>query len=179
MADRVLCRDWRDAARYGVCVVPSLAWYAVLMAKLPPARPVHELGFPLWAILQRLLIFRPYPDPVGQLVLRLTDFLAVAGLIASLILAALWLRKLRGGPVEICVALYGCFALVLGTPVMADPFAFGRVISPLLLWILIEAIARKDWSALAPPLLISLNVAMVFVRPLAALLKIIPPNGTL
>jgi hypothetical protein len=179
VADRVLRRDWRGVVRYGACVVPALAWYALLLTKLPPARPVHELGFPLWAILRRLLIFRPYPDPVGQLVLRVTDFLAVIGLIASLILAAWWLRKLRWGPVEICVGLYGCFALVLGTPVMADPFAFGRVISPLLFWILIEAIARKDWSALAPPLLISLNVGMVFVRPLAILLKIIPPNGTL
>jgi hypothetical protein len=40
-------------------------------------------------------------------------------------------------------------------------------------------VTRRKWLALAPPLLISLNVSLVFVRPLLALLKTIAPKGTL
>jgi hypothetical protein len=182
--ERALHLDWRRAARFSVCALPALAWYALLAARLPPSPPMHELGIPLWSLVQRLLVFRPYADPIGQLVLRTTDFLAAAGLIASIGIAACWIRNSSPRPgfrrawqaeacPTICVALYACLALVLGTPVMADPFAFGRVVSPLLLWIMLEAIARRRWAALAPPLAISLNVSLVFVRPAIAIAQIL------
>jgi hypothetical protein len=119
----------------------------------------------VWNLLQRLLIFRAYAYPIGQTVVRTLDFLAVAGLIVCLVLAVLWLLKRPFGPVPVCIALYACLALVLGPEVMMDPFAFGRVISPLLLWIMIEAVASEKWAALAPPLLVSMNVGLVFVKP--------------
>jgi hypothetical protein len=165
--------------RFSACAVPALAWYALLMAKLPPAVAGSQVGVPLLGILQRLLILRPYPDPMAQIVVRVADFLAVAGVVASLILAVRWLRSRRFGPVEICVGLYACLTLTLGTPVMVEAFAFGRVISPLLLWILLEAVSRKAWLALVPPLLICLSVSLVFVRHLLDLLKMIASKGTL
>jgi hypothetical protein len=165
VADRLLRRDWRGAGRFAACAVPSLAWYALLAARFPASGRVHEIGIPLWNLARRLLVFRPYYDPVGQAVLRVTDFLAVAGLIACVILAALRLRKQPMEPVTICAGLYAGLALILGPAVMADPFAFGRVISPLLVWIAIEALVRRQWAVLAAPLAISLNVGLVFVRP--------------
>jgi hypothetical protein len=165
VADRLLRRDWRGAGRFAACAVPSFAWYALLAARFPAGGWVHEIGIPLWNLARRLLVFRPYYDPVGQEVLRVTDFLAVAGLIACMILATLRLRKQPMAPVTICVGLYACLALILGPEVMADPFAFGRVLSPLLVWIAIEALVRRQWAVLAAPLAISLNVGLVFVRP--------------
>jgi hypothetical protein len=169
VAERLFRRDWRGAVRFAACAFPSLAWYAYLATRLPLGTQLAELGMPGWALVQRLTVFRTYFNPFGQLVLRTTDFLAVAGLIGGMILAAIWLRRRRLDPVSICVALYACLALVLGRPVMADPFAFGRVVSPLLLWISIEAVVRKKWAALAPPLLVSLNVSLVFARPLISI----------
>jgi hypothetical protein len=169
VADRALRRDWRGAMRSSACAIPAIAWYGYLAARLPPGAAVAEIGIPVWGLFQRLLIFRPYPDPMGQLLLRSTDLLAVAAVIACVILAALWLRRRRPDAVTICIGLHACLALVLGAKVMADPFAFGRVVSPLLLWIIIEAVARKTWSALVPPLLVSLSVSLVFARPLVAI----------
>jgi hypothetical protein len=169
IGDRLWRYDWRGAARYVTCAIPALAWYAVLAARLPSNKSISEIGFPVWVWLQRLLVFRSYSTALGQLVLRATDLLAVAGLIASVVLAAFWLRKGPSAPVTICVGLYACLALVLGAPVMEDPFAFGRVITPLLLWIMVEAVARRKLLALAPPLLVSLSVSLVFVLPLIAI----------
>ena len=84
---------------------------------------------------------------MGQLLLRTTDFLAVAGLIACIALAAIWLRRRFSTAVPLCVGLYACLALVLGPKVLEDPFAFGRAVSPLLLWIAMEAVTRKKWAA--------------------------------
>ena len=171
VVDRGLGRDWRSAIRFSACAIPAIAWYGYLAARLPPGGAVAEIGIPVWGLFRRLLIFRPYPDPVGQLLLRSTDFLAVVGVIACVTIAAFWLRQRPLDAVAISIGLHACLVLVLGAKVMADPFAFGRVVSPLLLWIMIEAVARKTWGALVPPLLVSLSVSLVFVRPLVAIAK--------
>jgi hypothetical protein len=141
-------------------------------ARLPHDPPVEVLPVPVWGVLRRMLWLRPYPDPHLQLLLRVTDFLAVAGLVLSIVLAVRWLLQHRRGPMTLCIGLFAALVLVLGAPgEMRDAFGFGRPISPLLLWVAIEAVSRRAWSALAPPLLVSLSVSLVFAKPLAAVAK--------
>jgi hypothetical protein len=107
-----------------------------------------------------------------QLLLRVTDFLAVLGLSISIILAVRWLLERRFGPVTLCVGFFAALALVLGSPShMVEAFGFARPVSPLLLWIMIEAVSRKTWNAMAPPLLVSLNVSLVFASPLVTVVN--------
>ena len=102
----------------------------------------------------------------------MTDFLAVLGLALSVILAVRWLLERRFGPVTLCVGFFAALALVLGAPGhMIDAFGFARPVSPLLLWIVIEAVSRKTWSAMAPPLLVSLSVSLVFAKPFVTVVK--------
>jgi hypothetical protein len=54
---------------------------------------------------------------------------------------------------------------------MVEAFGFARPVSPLLLWIMIEAVSRKTWNAMAPPLLVSLNVSLVFASPLVTVVN--------
>jgi hypothetical protein len=54
---------------------------------------------------------------------------------------------------------------------MIDAFGFARPVSPLLLWVMLEAVRRKTWLALAPPALVSLSVSLVFAEPLLAIWK--------
>ncbi len=173
VTDRLLHRDWRRAAWFASSGAPAVAWYGYLATRLPHARPVFSiLAVPAWGLLRRLLWFRPYPDPRVQLLLRVTDFLAVLGLAISIILAVRWLRERGSGPVTLCVAFFAALALVLGAPShMIEAFGFARPVSPLLLWIMIEAVSRKTWSALAPPLLVSLSVSLVFASPLVTVMK--------
>lgn len=165
--ERLLRRDWRRAAWFASSIAPAVAWYAYVFARIPPDRPVAILATPVWGWIRRLLWLRPYPDAVTQLILRVTDVLAVLGLAISVFVAILWLSKSRLSPVTLCVALFAVLALVLGgREHMIDAFGFGRPISPLLLWVMLEAVSRRAWFALAPPSFVSLSVSLVFARPL-------------
>jgi hypothetical protein len=170
VADRLLRRDWRRAAWFACSSLPALAWHAWLMAKLPPAGSVDILGVPVWSLVRRLLWLRPYPDLAVQLLLRVTDVLAVLGLAVSIVLAIRWLLQSRPGPVRLCLACFAVLALILGAPPhLIDAFGFARPVSPLLLWVMLEAVRRGTWAALAPPLLVSLSVSLVFGEPFLAI----------
>jgi hypothetical protein len=166
LLDRLWQRDWRGAAWFASVGIPAGAWYGYLALRLPHDGPVPIFAIPGWGILRRLFFLRTYPDPNVQLLLRITDLLAVAGLSICIILAARWLRHRSPDPVTLCVSLYAVLTLVLGEPShMLDAFGFGRPASPLLLWIMLEAVYNKSWAALMPPLLVSLSVSLALTRP--------------
>ena len=170
--DRLLRHDWRRAACFAASTIPVVAWYAYVAARIPRDSPVSILAAPGWGLLRRLFWFRPYPDQRLELLLRVSDVLAVIGLAISIVLAVRWLFERGSGPVTLCVALFAAMGLVLGAPAhMVDAFGFARPVSPLLLWVMIEAVSRKVWIALLPPLLVSLSVSLVFAKPLAAVTR--------
>jgi hypothetical protein len=169
--DRLSRRDWRGAVWFSSSAVPAVFWYEYVAANIPPDAPT-PIGVPVWGLLKRLLLFRTYPDPRIQLLLQVTDVLAVLGLIISIVIAAGWLSQRSLGPVTLCAGLFAAMALSLGAPAyMIEALAFGRPASPLLLWIMVEAVSRKAWGAIAPPLFISLSVSVVFASPMIAVVK--------
>lgn len=172
VTDRLLDRDWRRAAWYSACALPAAAWYGYLAAHLPRDAHVTILAPPVWGLLRRLFFLRPYPDPNVQLLLRVTDVLAVLGLAVSIILAVRWALQSPLGPVTLCIGFFVALALVLGAPAhMLDPFGFGRPVSPLLLWVMLEAVSRDKWKALVPPLLVSLSASLAFASPFLTIIK--------
>jgi len=171
--DQLLRRKWLRAAWLASSSLPALSWYGYIAGSLPGDGVFPVLILPGWAILRRLFWLRPVAllDPREQALLLVTDFLAVLGMIISLVLAAIWLRKGRRGPVALCVGFFAALALVLGTPSMIEPLSFSRPASPLLLWLLLEAVSSQSWIALAPPLMVSLGVSVAFVSPLWTVVK--------
>lgn len=170
--DRLWRRDLRRAWLSASTAVPALLWYGYVALRVPPDRPVSILAVPGWGFLRRLLWLQPYPDPRLQLLLRVTDVLAVLGLAITIVIAARWLWESVPGPVTICAGSFALLALVLGAPDhMIDAFGFARPVSPLLLWVMLEAGSRKAWIALTPPLLVSLSVSLAFGRSLIAVVK--------
>ena len=173
MIDQLLRGHWRRAAEFASSCLPALIWYGSLSGILPPDRAFTVLTFPASALLRRLFWVRPVAllDPSEQVLLVVTDFLAVFGLIASLVLAAIWLLKMRRSPETFCVYFFVALTLVLATPILIEPFAFGRPISPMLLWLTLEAISRRTWIALTPPLLVSVGTSVGFISPLWSVVK--------
>jgi hypothetical protein len=171
VSDRLLQRDWRRAAWFASSAIPAVVWYGYVAWELPHEGS-YPSGIPVWGLISRLLLFRTYPDPRLQLLLRVTDVLAVLGLAISIIVAARWLLQRRLGPVSLCVALFAVLGLTLdGQDYMIDSMSFGRLVSPLLLWVMIEAVSRQTWAAIAPPMMISLSVGLVFANPVLTILK--------
>jgi hypothetical protein len=172
VVDRLFQRDWRRAAWFASSAIPAMVWYGYVAARLPPNAAGPPMGVPVWGLLSRLLWFRTYPDSRIQLLLQVTDFLAVLGLAVSIVLAVRWLLQKHLGPVTLCVGLFAAVTLMIGSPeYMVEAMAFGRPTSPLLLWVMIEAISRKAWAAMAAPLLVSLSVSLVFASPLLTIIK--------
>lgn len=170
--DSLSKHDWRRGAWFALSSTPAAGWYLYLAAKLAPDRPVDVYATPIWSIFQRLMVLRTYPDPNVQLLLRVTDILAVLGLALSVVLAVWWIVRRGAGPVTISVGLFAALALVLGAPNhLIEAFGFGRPVSPLLLWVMIEAVSQDKWLGLMPPLAVSLSVSLTFASPLVTVVK--------
>ncbi len=170
--DRLWKRDWRGGARFAMSGVPAVCWFLYLASKPAPDRPVEINAFPVWSMIQRLTILRTDANPYVERLLRVTDLLAVMGLALSIALAVIWIVRRGVGPVTICVGLFAALALVLGAPShMLEAFGFGRPISPLFLWVMIEAVTQEAWLALTPPLAVSLSVSLTFASPFVTVVK--------
>ena len=161
-----------DAVRFATAGIPALAWYGFVAAHTGPSYASGIVTYPLWGQLRRLFTVRVIHDPVVGEVVKVMDALAVCGLLACFTLAAMWALKRRPGPVEIGVLLFLCLGMVLGSPGhMLEAFGYGRPVSPLLLYVMLEAAARGAWAALAAPLPLTMSVGMFFVSPLYRILQ--------
>ena len=165
-------RRYRAAAGFAAATVPALAWYGFVALNTAPSQASGIVTYPLLGILRRLFTLRSYADAMLGTTLQVIDALAVLGLLASFALAGYWCWRRKFGPVEICACLFLGLGLVLGSPNhMIEAVGYGRPISPLLLFVLLQAIRTGMWYAIAPPMLVTLSVGVFFVSPLIRILQ--------
>jgi hypothetical protein len=101
-----------------------------------------------------------------------TDVLAVLGLAISIVLAVRWLIAQKSGPVMLAVAGFAALALLLGDKShMIEAMGYARPVSPLLLWVMMEAVSRKAWRGIVPPLMVSVSAGLAFGSPLVSIVK--------
>jgi hypothetical protein len=101
------------------------------------------------------------------------EFLAIAGYILCLFIAArwLWIRRTEWrDPVNSTIAGFLILGLMLGDPVhLQVAYGYARPLSPLILWLVLLALESRKWAALIPPALVSAAVgAYVAVSTLRA-----------
>ena len=165
-------RRWAAAARFAATAVPALGWYAFVFLHTPALPAARQFSHPVVGILARLFTARPIPDPVLGSVLQVTDALAVLGLLGSFALAALWAWRSPVRPVAISVALFLAMGLAAGQPAhMLEAFGYARPVSPLLLFVMLQAVVSARWAGLAAPLLITLNVCQFLGYQLIGVVK--------
>lgn len=169
----ILERRYAYAARFATAMIPALAWYAFVAAHTRPSHASEIMTYPLVGILRRLFTIRPLGDPgFVTTVIHVTDTLAILGLIGSLVLAAIWAWRRQAGPARIAVLLFLALGLVLGSPShMFEAYGYGRPVSPLLLFVLLEGIVTRLWAAMLAPLLVAMSVGLFFISPLSRILR--------
>ena len=166
---RLIERRYAAAAWFASATVPALAWYGFVALHTAPSQASNIVTWPLLGLLRRLFTIRS--DPVLGTALQAIDALAVLGLLASFVLAGYWGWR-KPGPVRISVFLFLGLGLVLGSPNhMIEGFGYGRPVSPLLLFVSLEAIRTGAWFAMAPLLLITVSVGVYFASPLLGILQ--------
>lgn len=171
--DALRRRRWTAAATGASAALPALAWWGFVAAHTPPSHSAAvNLGYPVVGVVLRLFAPRALAGGMFGATLQVVEALAVMGLLASLVLAAWWAWRTKPGGVGMAILLFAGLGMVLSSPYyMLEAFGFGRPVSPLLLFVLLEAVARRRWAALAPPLLVLMAVGINFAYPVWGILR--------
>jgi hypothetical protein len=163
-------RQWKRAVVFSTAAFPCAAWAAYVHAHThsPEGQWMSLVPFAgLWggaaATLQR-----PAGAPADIFAFAVHG-LAFLGLLLALFLTGklVWQRRSLLGPVEWAAGLYALLAIFLANPeVWADSYAYGRVMSPLLLWLAMLGAAWRRWPLALPLALVVPRIAAQFATHL-------------
>src|SRR5581483_5131031 len=158
---------WKRFAVFATAALPTAAWTLYVAAHTGPTGAMHNFARPVFGLFVRLLtVSHDYPgsDKSLYVFMQTIDFLALAGYIFCLALAAkwLWVSKTKWcDPIKLTIAFFLFMALLMGHPEpLMSAYAYGRTLSPLILWVALLGLASRKWAALVPPLLVSAGVAI-------------------
>ncbi len=145
-----------------VSTLPGLVWLIGFVNPRTRPDPFPWLSwYPFQGILDRTLRFpgQLVPDDVAAGA-ALLDYVAVLGMWLALAQALMLLRSGKPDPVKLAMATYGLLVIFVGIPrVWSEAFAFGRVFSPLLIFLGLQAIRSRSLWLLLPLGLVTLRVA--------------------
>ena len=154
-------REFRMAGLFLLSVIPTVAWYGYLKAKIPG----NSLGMSLMPFAGVLRAIRnPWTYPAGTLfaqAVRVADYLALAGMLLAFALVLIWFARRPDDPSAIATMLFTAMALMMNYP---DPwpnvYHYGRGYTPVLVCLSgIAAQYRKPWL-LAPVAMILPRIAI-------------------
>jgi hypothetical protein len=163
-------RRWRELTAAILCGLPFLAW-ALYVASMTASPTSGWLSLPFWGLIARTIAVFPEPVTGSQaLVAMLLDYAGIVGvwiaLSQSVILLLPRLKPGLGtlsenmGPVEWGVLCFALAAILLGSPeVWAGSYAFGRVLSPWAVFLLVAALRDCRYWFLLPCVLMGLHAA--------------------
>jgi hypothetical protein len=147
-------RDYRHAAWTAASAVPVLAWWGFGASHTPPSNTIYALSFPVWPQIARL--FQPFPRTVSaplNLLLESLDLVACICLLA----AFFWFGRTvytefrKGGWEEDTVIVLPSVVLAAAASsrlIMGEAYAFMRVDSVLLAWVVLRMVRRRPlWGA--------------------------------
>ena len=145
-----------------VSALPWLVWVAGFVHPRTRPDPFFWLSlYPFQGIFERTLRFpgQVVPDHVGAWA-GVFDYVAVFGMWLALAQAVTLLRSGKLDPVKLALATYALLVIFVGNPrVWSEAYAFGRVFSPLLIFLGLQAIRARSRWLLLPLGLVALRVA--------------------
>jgi hypothetical protein len=164
---------WSEALRYALAGAPAAVW-SLYVASRTAAFDYGERFTPLSSIVSMMLHPPSYPPgtPLASIV-QSADVLALAGapMAFALILYLIAMRRGAGAVslAALCFALTGIFSQ--RPDQWGQVFDFGRVYTPLLLLLAVEAMRRRQFYWLAPWLMMTPRVLMQFAPQVAAVAR--------
>jgi peptidoglycan/LPS O-acetylase OafA/YrhL len=93
----------------------------------------------------------------------LTDYVALGGILAALVLVAQNAALRQASPINLALYGFGLFAVFLFMPdAWTETYAFGRTLTPLLLLLLLVAISRRRWLPALPIAMVTPSNLLVY-----------------
>jgi len=159
-------RRFRWALVCASSAIPALVWYAYVSAHtsvevgrwatLLPTATSWFSAIPLKGLLVRMV--RPYHyrvTPAVQWAVMLFDYVALLFVGLAIFIAIRMAWKRQAGPTEICLYFYTLMAIFLSfQDAWTEVYGFGRILSPLLVLLALTGLARRNWIAVLPVLIV-------------------------
>lgn len=171
LAAAILEKRWRRVAVFATAAIPALLWFLYVAAHTRPSSAMSIVQRPVIGLFLRLFTIPHNYAGLNEslrIFMQTVDSLSMAGYILCLAMAAkwLWTRRTEGGSaLNITVACFLLLGLALGHPVhLLTAYGYGRPLSPLILWVVLVALASRKWAALVPPMLVSGGVVIYLVH---------------
>jgi hypothetical protein len=149
----LLNRRWRSTLLFGTAAFPAVAWYMYAAFHTNQIHILSWFSMVPWApLVKRLLNPTLYTlPPLAAFAATVLDYVALAGVILAIGIGYAAVRRLRTGPVEVCLLLFAILATFLAArDGWTDVYAFARWLAPLPVFAALDGIRRKNWLNVMP-----------------------------
>jgi hypothetical protein len=156
-------RRFLEGLGAAAAALPAVAWFVYLSRHGTPSPALSYIDWVPFAGLSERLVHPVTYDlpPLKRVAAMVFDYVALAGIVMALILAARMALKRRWDAQASAVyALAIAATLIRSQSVWVDVNAFGRVLTPLLLLTAIQGFRRLPWLALAPMILVDTRISL-------------------
>ncbi|MBI5085650.1 MAG: hypothetical protein HZB13_13750 [Acidobacteria bacterium] len=164
----LLRRAWRHALLFATAAVPAAAWFGYLQLRMAGdlVRPfVHSarglVGMESHVPLRLKLGMPEYQLPHALAgTLTVLDYLSLLAIALAVLLAVRFVLRRERGPRDVVALLFALLVVWLAFVFShRDPYAYPRVVSPLLILVALPALEGRGRLALLPIALVALRVA--------------------
>jgi len=160
----VLERRFGRAALFSTAALPAIVWVGLVSTRTAPTQLTLTSLWPLAGYAQRIL--HPYPYPLAAPIAfaaNLLDYASLAGIGLAIVWAVILVPGKKAGAVTIPILAFAAVAAFLNLhEIWDDAYAFGRVLTPLLLLLALVAIPKRRWAMALPLLLVTPRILMQF-----------------
>jgi hypothetical protein len=166
-------RKPRPALIFSTSAIPALAWYAFVRAhttsgevgrwiSLLPTPNSWFSAIPMKGLMVRLV--RPYHYPFSAAAywsITVFDYIALAGAALAILVGIRLAWRGRTGPMAFCIYLFTVMAIFLSfQDAWTEVYGFGRILSPLLVLVALHGLAKRNWIAVLPVLIVGARAAL-------------------
>jgi hypothetical protein len=165
-------RQYRTAAGVFATAIPWVGW-ALFVASITGIDPSRWTSLiPLQGLLHRTLFPGEYPlfGPYHR-VSEALDYLAVLGLWLAFVMSAYVIRSQRGTPLPFLLGVFVAISTLASSKVWAESYAFGRYVSPILIWLAMAGLSPRRWWLGVPLLMFVPRVAAQLATHLPGILR--------
>lgn len=169
-------RRWRRAAAFLTSALPAAAWFWWVARHTSPEGTPWFHDLPLAGYLHQLLHPNSYPlGSSAALAVVILDYAALAGVALAGFYALRSLRRKTLSPDTIAIVCFAALACLLPSgDFWSDPDGYGRILTPLVLLLALEALRRRQAAMALPMLLVSARLAVQFAGLAVRMVKGLP-----
>lgn len=165
-------RKFRQSALFLTTAIPALAWYLFVLFNTEPEGFEGLSLIPFQGIAQRIVTPYKYQFTAWiSVVSTLLDYLALAGIVIAVALALYMAWRHEWGATQAAIYLFALLAMFLYSPgAWTEVYAFGRTLSPLLVFLALASLPKGSWIYALPLCLVIPRTAIQLAPQLAGVL---------